>query len=70
MKKLISSILLFFVLGSIFDSAAYAQVKKPVAKKPQTSAAKKKPAATKTNTAPVQVADAVVAAPPDRKSVV
>ncbi|MBM3445994.1 MAG: gliding motility protein GldN [Bacteroidetes bacterium] len=64
MKKLISSILLFFVLGSIFDSAAYAQVKKPVAKKPQPAAAKKKPAATKTNTAPVQVADAVVAAPP------
>ena len=63
MKKLLSSLLLFPVFAILFVAETNAQTKKPVAKKTTTSKAKKQSPATK-NTAPVQVSDAAMAAPP------
>ena len=65
MKKLQISLLLLSVNIILFASVAHAQAKKPVAKKATTTSKKAVPA--KSNTAPVQVADAAVAEPPAAK---
>lgn len=62
MKKLLNSLLLFPALVIVFTVDVNAQTKKPVAKKTTTKSKKTTPA--KANTAPVQVADAALMAPP------